>query len=268
MRVPRVLKLTSCQAENSEYVGRALSRHLTDRLGIATEFVDDISWRERERLLDAGEIHAGWICGLPYVWKADRPRSRIELLVAPIMADDRYKGRPVYFSDVVVRHDHPARSFRDLRGMRWGYNEPRSHSGYEIVRYKLAQNGEQGTYFAKAIETGAHQATIQMIVDGRIDASAIDSTVLETELHRWPRLRGHLRVIETWGPSPAPPWVISRCVSAGLRQRLRRVLLEMHREAAGRSILRKARMARFAAVSDRCYDPIRHMARTAAGVAL
>ncbi len=59
MRAPRVLKLTSCQSENSEHVGRALSRYLEDQLGIATMFVDDIHWRERERLLDAGEIHAG-----------------------------------------------------------------------------------------------------------------------------------------------------------------------------------------------------------------
>ena len=262
------LRFTSCQAENSEFIGRELARYVGERLGLRTEFIADIPWQQRERLLETGSIHAGWICGLPYVLKADQPRSYIELLAAPVMQGRRYAGRPVYFSDVVVRRDHPARSFRDLRGMRWGYNEPRSHSGYEIVRYKLAQDGKQGTYFARAIETGAHQATIQMIVDGRIDASAIDSTVLETELRRWPRLKGELRVIETWGPSPAPPWVISRRVPAGLRQQLRRVLLEMHREAAGRAILRQARMARFAVVSDRCYDPIRRMASTAADVAL
>jgi len=46
--------LTSCQSENSEFVGRALTRYFGERLGIRVEFVDDIPWEERERLLDAG----------------------------------------------------------------------------------------------------------------------------------------------------------------------------------------------------------------------
>src|SRR5438128_449329 len=102
---PRVLRLTSCQAENSEFIGRAVARYLADRLGLATEFVDGVPWQERERLLDGGNIHAGWICGLPYVRKADCRRPGIELLAAPVMAGARYAGRPVYFSDIVVHRD-------------------------------------------------------------------------------------------------------------------------------------------------------------------
>src|SRR4029077_3972957 len=59
MGCPYVLKLTSCQAENSEFIGRAVADYIADRLGVATEFVDDIPWQEREYLLDKGEIHAG-----------------------------------------------------------------------------------------------------------------------------------------------------------------------------------------------------------------
>ena len=32
------------------------------------------------------------------------------------MAAPRYQGRPVYFSDVIVRRDSPAMVFDDLRG--------------------------------------------------------------------------------------------------------------------------------------------------------
>ena len=210
-----MLRLTSCQAENTEFIGRAVARYVGERLGIATEFVDDIPWQERERRFDEGAIHAGWICGLPYVLKADCPRPGLELLAAPEMAAARYARRPVYFSDIVVRRDHPARSFSDLRGSRWGYNEPRSHSGYEVVRCQLAQLGEPTAFFGKTVETGAHQATLRMIVEGKVDASAIDSTVLETEFQRRPVLRRYLRVIESWGPSPAPPWVVTRRLPVG-----------------------------------------------------
>lgn len=265
---PRLLRFTSCQAENSESLGRAIARYVAQRLGVETEFVDDVPWRERERLLDEGYVHAGWICGLPYVLKADRLRPCVELLGAPIMSGARYGGRSVYFSDIVVRRDYPARSFGDLRGSRWGYNEPRSHSGYAIVRHRLAQLGEQRSYFASTVETGAHQATLRMILDEEIDASAIDSTVLETELRHRPELGRRLRVIESWGPSPAPPWVVTRCMPSGLRLRLRHALLGMHREPRGRSILREARLRRFGDVADTDYDPIRRIVRGSAHVVL
>jgi phosphonate transport system substrate-binding protein len=264
----RLLRFTSCQSENSEFIGRALTRYIGERLGLATQFVDSISWQQRLRLLDEGVIHSGWVCGLPYVLRADRPRPRMELLAAPVMAGARYARRPVYFSDIVVRHDSPARSFLDLRGSRWGYNEPRSHSGYEVVRYHLSRLGECTGFFGTTIETGAHQETLRLILDREVDASAIDSTVLETELRRRPALREELCVIETLGPSPVPPWIVSQHLPQFLKRRLRGIMLGMHRDPGGRAILREASIARFAGVTDRDYDPIRRMSRAAANVVL
>jgi len=128
----------------------------------------------------------------------------------------------------------------------------------------LAKRREHAGFFGCVVETGAHQRTLRMIAAGDVDASAIDSTVLETEVRRRPLLAQSVRVIETWGPSPAPPWVVSLRLSVALRRRLRGIVLAMHREPAGRALLRKARMARFTGISDRDYDPIRRMALGAA----
>jgi phosphonate transport system substrate-binding protein len=235
---------------------------------MAVEFVDGVSWQERERLLDSGAVHAGWICGLPYVRKSHHARPGIELLAAPVMAASRYMRRPVYFSDIVVRRDSTVRSFSDLRGSRWAYNEPGSHSGYNIVRYQLARLSEDASYFGHVTATGAHQRTLWMIAAGQVDASAIDSTVLEREFRLRPSLARALHVIETWGPSPAPPWVVSKRLPAAIRLNLRSLLLSMHRESDGRALLRHARMARFVSVSDADYDPIRNMDRAAGDVML
>jgi phosphonate transport system substrate-binding protein len=265
---PRLLRLTSCQAPNSEFIGRAISTYLANRLGLAVEFVDDVPWQERELLLDSGEVHAGWICGLTYALKRHVGQTGLELLAAPVTAGARYLRRPVYFSDVVVRSDSTIQSFADLRGASWGYNEPGSHSGFNIVRFQLAQRGELGGYFGDTIETGSHEQSLAMIEEGVLDASAIDSTVLETEVRRRPELARLLRVVEIWGPSPAPPWVVSRRLMPDLRRALRQVLLSMHREPAGRALLRQACMVRFAGVRDFCYDSIREMASAARIVTL
>lgn len=250
-------------APNADSTCAAIANYIGTRLSQPVAFINEIAWQTREELFDAGKIAVCWICGLPYVWKADRPKIPIELLAAPVMQGDRYQNRPVYFSDVVVRHDSPFHCFADLRGAVWVDNEPRSHSGYYVTRAYLATMGETSRYFRRILTSGAHQTSLQWLLHGRVDASAIDSTVLETELRHNPQLRSKIRILETFGPSPAPPWIISTAVPTQLRQQVRSLFLSMHHTAEGQTILNDGAIARFAAVSDRDYDPIRVMAQQA-----
>lgn len=255
-------------APNMEFICRDLADYLSERLTVPVKARLDIPWQERERLLDMGQIQVGWICGLPYVRKADQPLPTVALLAAPVMRGERYQNQPIYFSDVVVRQNAPFRSLADLRGAAWAYNEPGSHSGYNVVRYALAARGETGDFFGRVIESGAHQNSLRMIVDGDIDASAIDSTVLEREVHENPAIRQQIRVIDTFGPSPIPPWVISRWVPEAARAKFREAFLSMEDDPGGRELLERGGLRRFAGVSDRDYGPIREMARMAETVRL
>jgi ABC-type phosphate/phosphonate transport system substrate-binding protein len=119
-----VLKLASCMAENCEPFCQNIAAYIQSRLGIKTAYVNDIPWQERERLFDEGQIQILWLCGLPYVHKADLRENDMELLAVPVPAGSQYCGQPVYFSDVIVREESPFRSFEELRGAVWAYNEP------------------------------------------------------------------------------------------------------------------------------------------------
>ena len=262
------LTFTSCMAPNSDTTSRRISAYIGQKLGIETTFINDVSWQERERQFDAGQIQVCWICGLPYVWKADQQNTQIELLVVPIMQGQRYQGHPVYYSDVVVRQDSPFYDFNDLQGASWAYNEPRSHSGYNITRYHLAQKQLPGSFFGKVVEAGSHEVALQMILHGEIDAAAIDSTVLETELGKSATIGNQIRVIETLGPSPIPPWIIRKEVPTELRQAVREVLRTMHGDGVGRGILANGRIQQFIVVPDSAYDSMRAMDAAAQQVQL
>ena len=262
------IRITSIQAPNADFSCRQISAYLEKKLNIPCQFIDPVSWQERERQLDLGEIEIGWICGLPYIWKAERKPPRIELLAAAVMQGERYQDRPVYFSDVIVHRDSSFYTFLDLRGASWAYNEPHSHSGYNITRYHLATLGETGTFFSKVVKSGAHQESLRMVVNGEIDASAIDSTVLETEMRQQSKICKHLRVIAALGPSPIPPWVISQNVPLEMKRAIQEVFLGMHDDPDGSRILNESRIKRFVSVEDRDYDPIRQMARLAEPVVL
>lgn len=261
------LTITNSQAPIHDGLIRGIAEWLTRYADVPVEYVPSGDWAWREQRLDAGEIDMGWICGAPYVDKRRRGVG-VDLLAAPVMMAPRYSDRPVYFSDVIVRSESSLRNFDALRGMRWAFNEPRSHSGYHVVRYFMWTLGLRRDFFGEVIQSGAHQASVDMILRGEADASAIDSTVLELLMAVEPALGKRLRVIDSIGPSPMPPLVTGTHVAGETRDRLENALTHMHENAAGRELLASARMARLARVEDRDYDAIRAMLTQAQPIAL
>lgn len=239
---------------------RQIARWLADRAGLPVRFAGEVGWQERYARLDDSALDVAWICGLPYVQRS----GKVRLLAAPVNRGERYGGRPVYFSDVVVRADSLITGSDDLAGVRWAYNEPGSWSGYGVVAHWLAAADRGWDWFGAVVEAGSHQAALAMIRRGEVDAAAIDSTVLDLELARDPSLARDLRVVETLGPSPQPPWVVGAHVSPAVEAHIRSALLGMHRDPTGRLILAAGLIDRFAAVTDADYDPIRRMAAQAA----
>jgi len=69
MMQSRTIKIATTQAQNSDFVIEQIAAYIGKTLGMPTEFISDIPWQERDRLLDIGNVDIGWICGLPYVLK-------------------------------------------------------------------------------------------------------------------------------------------------------------------------------------------------------
>lgn len=262
------LTLATCQAANTVPISRALAKYLSVRVGILVKFLDTIPWQDAYQGIASGEIDLGWICGWPYTQLVDESSAPIQLLAAPVMKARRYGDRPVYFSDVLVRRDSGFNSFMDLRGASWAYNEPGSQSGYHITRYHLARLGVGDAFFGRVIESGSHASSLAMILNGEVDAAAVDSTVLEWEIEHDTNLAQRLRVIDSLGPSSIPPLVVSTALNEQLVQALRRLLLAMHITQDGTELLSLGRLLRFTAVTDMDYDDIRQMGVAARNISL
>lgn len=262
------LRISSCQASNSEPIMRAITAHLQAALGVRFSYVDECDWQERYARLDAGTLDVAWICGAPYVRRMMISTPVIELLAAPVWRAPRYQDQPVYFSDIVVRADSALHSFADLRDASFAYNEPGSLSGYEVVRHHLAMLGAMRGYFGRVVASGAHLLSLQMILTGQIDAAAIDSTVLENEMESHAELAQLLRRVDVLGPNVMPPWVVARHLPANLRADLRAALTTMHQEPTGAVVLASTPVARFAAVAEPDYNPLREMLQLAEQVTL
>jgi len=249
------LRFATFLAPNMLPVYRLLADRIGDRLGRPVELVAGGSFDQFEH----GEADLGVICGLPYVWLAARCPAPVEPLAAPVLAGARYGGRPVYYSDVIVRQDSPISCLEELGGCSWAYNEPASQSGHTVTLYSLVRLGARPGFFARVVEAGFHQRAIRLVHSGAVDAAAIDSQVLAIELRDHPRLTDGLRVVGSFGPSTIPPVVAASRLPDQLKDEVRELLIGLGADRTARPVLDHGFIERFAVVDDRAYDDIRAM---------
>jgi phosphonate transport system substrate-binding protein len=109
------------------------------------------------------------------------------------------------------------------------------------------------------VEAGFHEESIRLVAKGEVDASAIDSQVLDVAFRDEPALRGALRVVDALGPSTIQPIAVSKRVPEDLREALRGALVAMADDPAVRPRLATGLVERFVPVGPEDYDDIRRM---------
>ena len=196
----------------------------------------------------AEEADVAFMCAPSFIWLRDLQPPPVELLgVLPVFDDDRNQGKPIYFCDVVLRNDAPIHAFSELEGGSWAYNDACSLSGYYSLLDKLAQSGADEGFFDNILCSGSHLNSIEAVLSGEADAAAIDSNVLRIRFREAPDLRYKLRVIESWGPYPIQPVVVSTVLNPELKQRLRAAFLATEQDQQTRRTLKQFGLSRFVA---------------------
>lgn len=202
-----------------------------------------------------GEADVGFLCAPTYLGLRERERPPAELLgVAPVFADEKALGKPVYFCDVIVRRGSPVESFSDLEGGAWAFNDPFSLSGHGGLSGRLGSPGEAGRFFGRTIHSGSHPASVRLVAGGVADAASIDSNVLRLLLERTPSLGEELRVLESWGPYPIQPVVVRADLDPALKDALRESLLEARADPLTRPEIEAFGLEGFVAVGEEDYD--------------
>ena len=260
---PPPIRFATYLAPNMQRVYSQIVAYVGRHAGRPTTLVGGTSFAA----FDRGEIDAGFICGWPYV-ELTRCRDRgqtpaVELLAAPVLQGARYADRPIYFSDVIVHRDSTYRTFLDLHGCSWAYNDRDSHSGYNLTRYTLVCLGQTRGFFGHVVAAGFHQEAIRLVASGAVDAAAIDSQVLAVELRDHPQLQHQVRIIDTLGPSTIQPVVAAQRLASPLKDALRAAFHAMGDDPTMRAALDAGFVARFVPINDATYDDIRAMVAAA-----
>lgn len=236
-----------------------LQKYIEKKLGMPVQLVDRDNYDEMNGLLESGGVDAAFVCAGPYV--EGKTKFGMELLAMPLV-----KGKPLYYSYIIVPSDSPAKSLRDLRGTVFAFTDPKSNSGKLVPTYMLARMKQTPESFFSRVEfTYGHDLSIRAVADKLVDGAAVDSLIWEYAALKNPELTARTRIIVKSEPYGIPPMVVRPGMHPGLKNRLKEILLSAARDPEGKEILTGMMIDGFVAGDDRNYDTIRSMNSWVAG---
>ncbi|MEZ4392081.1 MAG: phosphonate ABC transporter, permease protein PhnE [Polyangiales bacterium] len=186
--MPSTLVLGFNPAENAQTLQRAadeVASQLSDRLHIPVRASVTLDYTTLVESMRAGHVHVGWLTPSPLVL-AER------LFGVRVLLTQVRRGKPTYFSALVVREASRFRTLDDLRGGSIAWIDPTSTSGYVIPRYLMIQRGIDPTsFFARQLFAGQHDAAVIAVQRGQVDAAAVWADPPDEGTGAWTRyLRG------------------------------------------------------------------------------
>ena len=92
-----------------------------------------------------------------------------------------------------------------------------------------------------------------------VEGASVDSLVWDFINATDPRFTSRTRIISKSPPYGIPPVVVSKDIDPALKERLRKILLQMHEDKMGKEILDRIMIDRFSEANDSIYDSVREM---------
>ncbi len=232
---------------------REILDYISVKMGMPVELIQRDTYAEVNNLVRDDNIHAAFVCTGAYI-DGDREFG-MELLVAP----EAY-GEPYYYSYIIVHKDSNATKFEDLRGKKFAFTDPISNTGKLSPTFMLAKMNETPeSFFAEYIYTFSHDKSIEAVVKKLVDGASVDSLIWDYTNVTNPEFTSRTRLIQKSPPYGIPPVVVPGGLAPEIKETLRDVLLNMHLDKEGKSILDNVKIDRFIIIENSAYDYVREM---------
>ena len=239
---------------------KALFSWVLARAGLPWQVIDYNAPAPLAELWARDDLGLVMMCGLPFAQRNARPT----LLAAPIPSPARYGGKPVYFTDIVVRSDAPFRTLEDTFGGVLGYTLADSLSGGVALQHHLApyRTSQQPRLYRAAVGKLINaRGVIEALAAGRIDVGPLDSYYHDLLKRNDPDLASRVRVVASTAALPIPPLVATAALSQSELSRLQQALLAVHASSELGPALERLQLRGFALVNPADYDRLAEMAR-------
>lgn len=227
-----------------------LMDYLTSVTGMTVELHLEQSYQGIVNSLGRGKIAFALLGPLTYLDAGKR------FGVVPIARSRTAKGETVYRSAIVTAGDSEITEVSQLSDKRFAFAALWSTSGNLIPRYMLAWSGIHLDNLSSYRHYNSHDTVAKKVISREFDAGALRLSTAE----------GYsaygLKIIATSDPIPTGPVVVSPKTPSALTQTIRRALITMSDDEAGKRVLQKLDpdlQGGFVPASDADYFEIRNM---------
>jgi ABC-type phosphate/phosphonate transport system substrate-binding protein len=235
---------------------REIFAWIARRSGVPLEVIEHAPPAPLEALWQRTDLGAAAMCGYPLAtWAGDGPQP--VPIAAPAPLSEPFAGRPVYWTDIVVRADSRFERDEDLAGTRFGWTTEDSQSGYQAPRRHFAARAlaRGGCFFGSVhARLVTPRRVVDSILEGSIDAGPLDAYWHALLRRHEPATAARLRVIGRSEETPIPCFVAASTTDEAARERLGRAFVDAGEAAALRDARADLALAGFVRVDLRAYQ--------------
>ncbi len=210
----------------------SLKNFIKSETGLNNEILTQKDWRTLAQMMADGKAQLGVFQGYEYAW-AQEKYPMIKPLALAINVD-RY---PTVY--VVAKKDSPVKDFAGLQGQALCLpaNAPR-YVNFFVDRQAQAAGKKADTFFSKITSQDDPIDALDDVVDGMVQATAVDRATLEVYKKQKP---GRFKLLKEVAHSqPLPPVVVTyadKSLDEATLRRFREGLLNANQKDRGRTML-------------------------------
>jgi phosphonate transport system substrate-binding protein len=235
-----------------------LTKYLERTVGIKVDFVPVNDYPAAVEALVNKQVELVWFGGFTYVQAQIRSGGKI-IPIAQREEDTSFR------SVFITQTNSGIKRLADLKGKQVSFGSQSSTSGHLMPRSFLLEAGiDPDKDFKRVAYSGAHDATIAAVVNGRVDAAALDITVWRKFVSENKVDTTRVDVFYTTPPYFNYNWSVHADMPAPLREKITAALLNLNmNNPEGKEILTLNRATKYIPTKPENYKGLENAGRSA-----
>ena len=256
-----VLRVTTIPEEAATEQTRKfgpLTKYLERTVGMKVDFVPVNDYPAAVEALVNKQVELVWFGGFTYVQAQIRSGGKI-IPIAQREEDTNFR------SVFITQTNSGIKRLTDLKGKQVSFGSQSSTSGHLMPRSFLLEAGiDPDKDFKRVAYSGAHDATIAAVVNGRVDAAALDITVWRKFVSENKVDTTKVDVFYTTPPYFNYNWSVHADMPAAQREKITAALLNLNmNNPEGKEILTLNRATKYIPTKPENYKGLENAGRSA-----
>ena len=256
-----VLRVTTIPEEAATEQTRKfgpLTKYLERTVGMKVDFVPVNDYPAAVEALVNKQVELVWFGGFTYVQAQIRSGGKI-IPIAQREEDTSFR------SVFITQTNSGINRLTDLKGKQVSFGSQSSTSGHLMPRSFLLEAGiDPDKDFKRVAYSGAHDATIAAVVNGRVDAAALDITVWRKFVSENKVDTTKVDIFYTTPPYFNYNWSVHADMTAPLREKITAALLNLNmNNPEGKEILTLNRATKYIPTKPENYKGLENAGRSA-----